>query len=128
MKAIFRRIQAFFRREALVLHLGTGDSFPLKKISGSGYIAAPMGAYILSGGSHASRDLVGKYVLAVEYEDGHSGLVAQEEILEITNCGRPVPYGNPHFPGHPDYDPASRWSHEDYLREQMNAVLRKLDS
>jgi len=90
----------------------------------SGYIWAPVGAYILGGAK--SRDLVGKFVIGVEYQDGGTGAIAQEEIRKITDgSGKKVKYGNSKYPGHPDFDPRNDFDPKKEMLKQMKQIFEK---
>jgi hypothetical protein len=101
----------------LHIQLRSGDTLRVRQLGLSGYIAAPIGAALLGG--TASGNLVGKFAVGVRYEDGTSGLIAQEEIADIRDSsGKKVAWGNASFPGHPDFDPRSGWKgHDAYIME-----------
>lgn len=88
----------------MVVYLKTGERLAIEKIVSGGYIASRMGAFFLGG--TPSRDLVGKYVIAVKYKDDSTGLIFQGEIKKIEDDkGQEIEFGNKNFPGHRDFNP-----------------------
>lgn len=106
---------------ALTIHLHGGSQLSAERISGGGYIAAPIGAKILGAGQ-ASRQLTGHYVIIVTYLDGQRGLIAQDQIATIYDQnGQELEFGNSKYPGHRDYDPRNGDS-----RQEMAELVRRL--
>jgi hypothetical protein len=98
---------------SITIELHGGSALPAEKVSGGGYIVAPIGAVFL-GAPAPSRQLTGHYVIIVTYLDGQRGLISQGEIATIRDQhGAEIPFGNPRFPGHPDYDPRNQPSLEE---------------
>lgn len=106
----------------LRIRLRGGEELEVAGLGISGYVAAPMGAMILGG--TASRATVGKFCIGVDYPDGETGIIAQEEIAEIIDAeGNPVAYGNAKYPGHPDFDPRDGF---DPIQDQIDTLKKAM--
>lgn len=106
---------------SITIELHGGSTLEAEKVSGGGYIAAPIGAIFL-GAPAPAPELTGHYVLIVTYLDGQRGLIAQDQIATIYDQnGQELEFGNSKYPGHRDYDPRNGDS-----RQEMAELVRRL--